>query len=97
MRLDTATKPLVSRASVYEQKTYYELLGLSREATAEEINYAFREISKVYDPGSDFFQELFPYELSEDDKKIFALVSDAYETLSNQEKKEKYDLTLRSI
>ena len=94
--MSAETQPNISDAKIrrYEQKTHYELLGLRQGATAEEIDYAYREISKVYDPDSEFYRDVFPYELSEQDKQIFKLVTLAYETLRCSESREAYDLSL---
>ena len=33
-----------------EKRDYYEVLGISKDATADEINKAYRKLSKKYHP-----------------------------------------------
>ena len=64
-------------------KDYYKILGVSREASPEEIKKAYRKLAVKYHPdktGND-----------PDSEQKFKEVSEAYDTLSNEEKKAKYD------
>ena len=64
------------------ERDYYELLGISRDATAEEIKRAFRRLAR----------ELHP-DVSEapDAEHRFREVVEAYEVLSNSERRQLYD------
>jgi|SRR3954462_116029 len=65
-------------------KNYYILLGIKNTASLEEIKLAFRNLAKKYHPDKN-----------QDDKHtdtIFKEIQEAYETLSNSEKRKKYDL-----
>lgn len=81
-------------------KNYYELLGLEREASPEEIKQAFKEIALVYHPDSNFFDEIIEDSglgdsaLAPEDMKVFKAITQAYNTLSNAEKKKAYDAEL---
>ena len=65
-------------------KNYYDILGITHEATQEDIKGAFRKLSIKFHPdkneGDKFFEE------------HFKLVGEAYEVLSNPEKRENYNL-----
>ncbi len=62
---------------------YYETLGLSRSASADEIQKAYRKLARKYHP-----------DLNPDDKvsqQKFKEVQQAYDTLSEPEKRKMYD------
>ena len=67
-----------------EKRDYYEVLGVSRNASDEEIKRAFRKLAKQYHPDTN-----------QDNKKEaevkFKEVNEAYETLSDKQKKSMYD------
>jgi len=65
------------------QRDYYEVLGLSRSATADEIKRAYRKLAKQHHPDAN------PDDPSA--QKKFAEITEAYEVLSDQEKRQKYD------
>lgn len=64
-------------------KDYYEILGLDRTATKTEIRKAYRKLAKKYHPDSHPDNPAF-------DEK-FKEISEAYEVLSDDDKKAKYD------
>lgn len=59
---------------------HYELLGLTQEATDEEIRKAFRKLSKVYHP-----------DMPTGDQEKFIQLKEAYEVLSDPDEKASYD------
>ena len=66
-----------------EKRDYYEVLGLHKGCTDEEIKKAYRQLAKKYHP-----------DLNPDDKDAeakFKEVNEAYEVLSDKEKKARYD------
>ncbi len=67
-----------------DKRDYYEVLGLSKNATPDEIKKAYRQLAKKYHP------DLNPDNKEEAAAK-FKEVNEAHEVLSDAEKKEKYD------
>tara|TARA_R100001443_G_scaffold115485_1_gene133363 strand:- start:246 stop:1265 length:1020 start_codon:yes stop_codon:yes gene_type:complete len=61
-------------------KNYYEILGVSKEATPEEIKKSYRKLSLEYHPDKNPQGE-----------EKFKEISEAYGVLSNPDKKAKYD------
>ncbi len=71
---------------------YYELLGIEREASAEEINKAFYKVSKEFHPDRHF--SIASDDLKVKLTKIFNYIDKAYTVLSDPGKKAEYDRTL---
>jgi len=65
------------------KRDYYEILGVSRNAGAEEIKKAYRQKALKYHPDKN------PGDASAEAK--FKEAAEAYEVLSNSEKKQRYD------
>lgn len=66
-----------------DKRDYYEVLGVSKGATDEEIKKAYRTAAKKYHP------DLHPGDAEAEAK--FKEVNEAYEVLSDHEKKARYD------
>jgi curved DNA-binding protein CbpA len=64
-------------------KDYYSVLGVSKSASAEDIKRAFRKLARKYHP------DVNPGNSAAEAK--FKEVSEAYEVLSDTEKRQKYD------
>ncbi|MEM3012688.1 MAG: molecular chaperone DnaJ [Candidatus Hadarchaeales archaeon] len=63
-------------------KDYYEILGVSRNASKEEIKRAYRELAMKYHPDRN---------KSPDAEEKFKEISEAYAVLSDDEKRAEYD------
>ncbi len=66
-----------------KQRDYYEILGVGREASADEIKLAYRRLAMKYHPDRN-------RDNPEADAK-FKACSEAYEVLSDPEKRSRYD------
>ncbi len=66
-------------------RDYYEILGVDRKATEQEIKTAYRKLARKYHPDLHTGSE----KTSAEEK--FKQINEAYEVLSDQEKRTKYD------
>lgn len=68
-----------------ELPNYYDVIGVSKDATPEEIKKKFRELAK----------KTHPDKTEEDSEEEMAELNKAYEVLSDKERREKYDKYLK--
>ena len=61
------------------QKSYYDVLGVGRDATQDEIKKAYRKLAKKYHPDAG------------GDEEKFKQINEAYGVLSDEDSRKKYD------
>ena len=66
-----------------EKRDYYEVLGISKDASADDIKKAYRKLAKMYHP------DMHPGDTEAEEK--FKEANEAYEVLSDSDKRDKYD------
>ena len=66
-----------------EKRDYYEVLGVAKSAAADEIKSAYRKLAMKYHPDRN--------PDNPEAKEKFTEISEAYEVLSNPEKRQRYD------
>jgi DnaJ family protein C protein 3 len=69
-----------------KQKDYYKILGVKRNAKLKDIKKAYREGALQWHPDKHLGEEE-----KEKAEKQFQLIAEAYEVLSDDEKRQKYD------
>lgn len=67
-----------------EKRDYYEVLGISRGASEDEIKKAYRKLARQYHPDAN-------PDNRDDAREKFKEVSEAYDVLSNPQKRNLYD------
>lgn len=65
------------------EQNYYEILGVKRDATNDEIKKAFKKLARQHHPDAG------------GDEAVFKDISNAFDVLSNKEKRAEYDDMLR--
>ena len=69
---------------LYEVPNYYDILGISQNATQEEIKRSFRNLALKYHPDKN--------KNSEESKQKFMKIIEAYEVLSDEHSRRDYDV-----
>lgn len=79
----TSMRGYRSSSAAHDKRDYYSVLGVGKTASRKEIKQKYRELAKKYHP-----------DLNKDDKDAaanFQAVSEAYEVLSDDQKRQMYD------
>jgi DnaJ family protein C protein 3 len=70
---------------IAERKDYYKILNVKRDASKREIKVAFRKLALIWHPDKHKGEEL------EKANAMFQDLNEAYDVLSNPDKKQRYD------
>ena len=70
------------------EKNYYEILEVDKKASSEIIKKSYSTLAKKYHP------DLQPEDMKQDAEEKFKLINEAYEVLSDPEKRKNYDASL---
>jgi curved DNA-binding protein CbpA len=73
---------------------YYQVLGVPYDADRKQIRAGYFSLSKAFHPDSMFRKELGSFKAKM--TTVFEALTEAYETLGKQQKREEYDAYLRS-
>jgi hypothetical protein len=91
---EEAKKKEIKEREAECKKTYYDCLGVPRNATKSDIKKAFYKLSKQIHPDKIYQQRKYSDEVIEECNKAFQTINNAYEVLYDEDKKKKYDNTL---
>ena len=69
-----------------DKKNYYDVLGVDKKATPEQIKSAYRKLAMKYHPDRN--------QGNEEAAEKFKEINEAHETLSDQQKRAAYDYEL---
>lgn len=75
-------------------KNYYELLGLSQDASTQDIRSNYYELARVYHPDSNFYSDIAAEKVSPEQVELFKIITAAYQTLSDPKRRKEYDQVL---
>jgi tetratricopeptide (TPR) repeat protein len=93
--LDEAAKRRILNAYYgSENRNYYQLLGVARDADKKLIKAAYFELSKLFHPDSLFGKDLGPFKAKME--IVFKRLTEAYEVLGRNQRRKEYDEYLAS-
>ena len=73
------------------KKNYYDILQINRNASPEIVEKAYKTLAKKYHP------DLQPENKKKEAESILKEINEAYEILSDSERKKAYDLELKKL
>lgn len=77
------------------ERTHYEILGLDRFATKDEIREAFWSMARLLHPDSHYYSDIINSAPTHEQVELFKRVTLAYHTLIDDDKRKAYDSSLK--
>jgi hypothetical protein len=77
----------------YDGQTYYDILEVKTTAATQEIHAAYQRAKSTYSTDSPALYSMFT---PDEAKELLALIEEAFDTLSNQQRRQLYDQKLAS-
>jgi curved DNA-binding protein CbpA len=92
--IEKAREDIKRKLHYSDNADYYEILEISRQATTGEIKAAYYQLAKKFHP--DRYRKVEDPELRSNLEHLFARITQAYETLSENGSRSAYNMKLRS-
>src|SRR5690242_16165078 len=73
------------------EANYYEILEVAPSATGREVHMAYMRAKETYSPGSPALYTMFT---PDEARQLLKMIDEAFSVLSNQTKRQEYDLSL---
>lgn len=90
---DRVREEVIRKLHFYGSADYYEVLGVARQASAGDIKTAYYQLAKKFHP--DRYRQAEYNDLRGKLEALFALITQAYETLSQPAQRAVYDKRIR--
>jgi len=78
-------------------KTYYEILGVPLDASPQQIREMYKDLAKLYHPDSNYYADLIQQAPSAEQVELFKIITTAYQTLIDPDKRGVYDDSVRPL
>lgn len=80
-----------------QERNYYELLGVERGASEDEIRASYKELARIFHPDSNFFSDIIADPVDNGEADTFKLITEAYRVLNDIKRRAEYDTTLSPV
>ncbi|HJQ68168.1 MAG TPA: DUF4388 domain-containing protein [Blastocatellia bacterium] len=91
--IDRVRDDVVRKLHFYGSADYYEVLGVTRQATTADVKMAYYQLAKKFHP--DRYRQAEYNDLRGKLEALFAIITQAYETLSQPAQRAVYDKKIR--